>query len=92
MNIVEIPTNIDTSTRSNHSCPHCGFEHDVISGDAIPNAGDLTICSRCSEVGIICPDLTVRIPTLAEQLSYDSDPELQAMRKMVKAAWGAITL
>jgi hypothetical protein len=85
--LVNLPANVGTSTDSIHSCPHCGFEHEELSGDCIPKAGDISICSRCFSYGIVAADLTVRVPTLTEQLTLDRDVGLQAMRALVKAAW-----
>jgi hypothetical protein len=85
--LVNLPANVGTSTDSIHSCPHCGFEHEELSGDCIPKAGDLSICSRCFAYGIISADLTVRVPTLVEQLTLDADPGVQAAREMVRQAW-----
>jgi hypothetical protein len=85
--LVDLPANIDTSIDSLHRCPHCGFRHEQFSGDHIPKVGDLSICSRCFAYAIICADLTLRVPTLAEQLTLDADPGLQVARKMVRQAW-----
>jgi hypothetical protein len=85
--LVNLPANLGTSTDSIHRCPHCGFAHEELSGDDIPKAGDLSICSRCFAYGIICANLTLRVPTLVEQLMLDRDPGVQVARTMVRQAW-----
>jgi hypothetical protein len=64
-----------TRTPAN-SCPHCGYVVDSTSSargdDATPREGSITICFRCEGVSVFRADLTLRLPTSAEE------PEIRA--------------
>lgn len=53
-----------------HSCWNCGTPcnavADVLDDCQPPSIGDFSVCLKCSAIGVLDEDLSVRQPTLAE--------------------------
>lgn len=62
-----------------NACPWCGYGHDMVteigSSGEPPEAGDCTICTRCSGIGIFETTTTVRKATEEERRAILADQE-----------------
>ena len=74
------------------TCPWCSQTHELatsIDGDAVPEAGDITLCVRCGEWSIFSDTPPVlRKPTDAEFLEIGTNEMMRRMR----AAWAVATV
>jgi preprotein translocase subunit Sss1 len=57
------------------TCPYCGKVTNGAAGPEAPEAGAISICIQCYNLGIFNADLTIRKPTVEEFAALRSDPE-----------------
>jgi hypothetical protein len=71
---------------SGSSCTNCGrFLHGItgvdVDEDDRPNPGSITICLYCGHVMVFADDLTLRNPTVIEQIKIAGDPRILAIQR-----------
>lgn len=62
-----------TSTTPANHCPNCGYATDhatSVGRDAVPKAGDFSVCVRCRCVAVFNADKTLRLPTSPAELQF----------------------
>lgn len=76
------------------SCPHCGAENDTVAGfggTEKPSAGDISICAKCTNVGIFTEFGVVRQLT-TDDLSSFTEEELDTLIEARRVAYVASLL
>lgn len=71
--------NINDTVVPEQVCHGCGYKPDRATdafGDAVPKAGDVSICLSCGELAVFTKDLTLRPPTEEESKRFNSDERI----------------
>jgi len=68
------------------TCPYCGKVTNGAAGPEAPEAGAISICIQCYNLGIFNADLTIRKPTVEEFASWRADPEVWREIELVRFA------
>lgn len=70
-------------------CEVCGYEFDCASHSdegKRPRPGDFSLCLKCGELYVFNPDMTVRVPTLAElkEMTGELETQVKHMQTMIR--------
>ena len=74
-------------------CPQCGRlneRHDGATPNSKPSEGSISICWKCSGIGIFAMTngaLEIRLPSAEEQAELEAHPQIRAARAVIMESY-----